>query len=175
MIMKPVALECVLGGPCKFKTVKLEFAQAFQLLELHMKYVHTPIVSNEEVNTSKHDDDLEDSYEIEELIGEKETSSNDEVDDNYAAPVEKLQSDFADVTSVRDDQNSGSQSLKTRNHNLHPVDVHQTNFADVTLVRDDRDPVKNHEACTSCGRKTHSSHRTSRRKFCSAWNKFCRL
>ena len=126
MIMKPVALECVLGGPCKFKTVKLEFAQAFQLLELHMKYVHTPIVSNEEVNTSKHDDDLEDSYEIEELIGEKETSSNDEVDDNYAAPVEKLQSDFADVT----------------------------------LVRNDRDPVENHKPCTSCGRKTHSSHRS---------------
>ena len=118
MIMKPVALECVLGGPCKFKTVKLEFAQAFQLLELHMKYVHTPIVSNEEVHTSKHDDDLEDSYEIEELIGDKETSSNDGVVDNDTAPVEKLPADFADVT----------------------------------LVRDDRDPVENHEPCTSCGR-----------------------
>ena len=76
---------------------------------------------------------------------------------------------------MRDDQSSGNQSLKTRNHNLHPVDVHPSNFADVTLVRDDRDAVENHEACTSCGRKTHSSHRPSRRKFCSAWNKFCRL
>ena len=126
MIMKPIALECVLGGPCKFKTIKLEFAKAFQLLELHMKYVHTPIVSNEEVNTSNHDDDLDDSYEIEELMGDKETCSNNEVDDNDAAPVEKLQSDFADVT----------------------------------LVRNDRDPVENHKPCTSCGRKTHSSHRS---------------
>ena len=123
--MIPVALECVLGGPCKFKTVKLEFAQAFQLLELHMKYVHTPIVSNEEVHTSKHDDQ-EDSYEIEELVGDKESISNDEIDDNDAAPVEKLRSDFGDVT----------------------------------LVRDDRVQVENHEPCTSCGRKTHSSHRS---------------
>ena len=99
MIMIPVALECVLGGTCKFKTVKLEFAQAFQLLELHMKYVHTTKVSDEEAHTSKHDDDLEDSYKIEELFNDTETRSNDEVHDNELAPVvEKLQSDFTDVT-----------------------------------------------------------------------------
>ena len=100
MIMTPVALECVLGGPCKLKTVKLEFAQAFQLLELHMKYVHTTKVSDEEAHTSKHDGDLEDSYKIEELFNDDtETRSNDEVHDNELAPVvEKLQSDFTDVT-----------------------------------------------------------------------------
>ena len=92
-----------------------------------MKYVHTTKVSDEEAHTSKHDDDLEDSYKIEELFNDTETRSNDEVGDNELAPVvEKLQSDFADVT----------------------------------LVRDDRDPVENHKPCTSCGRKTHSSHRS---------------
>ena len=62
-----------------------------------------------------------------------------------------------------------------------PVDEKlQSSFADVTLVCDDRDEeelhqVRNHEPCGSCGRKSHSSHRTSRRKWCPAWNKFCKL
>ena len=69
MIMKPVALECVLGGLCKFKTIKLEFAQAFQLLELHMKYLHTPKVSEEKDDIPKHGDDIEEvCYEVGELF-----------------------------------------------------------------------------------------------------------
>ena len=71
--MKPVALKCVLGGPCRYKTCKLEFSQAFQLLELHMKYLHTPKVSDEKVDISKYDGDLEDdNYKIEELFNDTE-------------------------------------------------------------------------------------------------------
>ena len=55
MMMKPVALQCVLGGSCQFRTIKLEFTQAFQLLELHMKYLHTPKVIIEKVDPTHHD------------------------------------------------------------------------------------------------------------------------
>ena len=174
--MKPVALECVLGGPCRYKTCKLEFAQAFQLLELHMKYLHTPKVSDEKVDLSKHDDDLEeDNYEFGELFNDTETRLEDERDIND--PVdEELQSDFADVTLVRDDHSPENQSSERGIHNSDPVDEElQSNFADVTSVRDDRDeedlhPVGNHHPCGSCGRKSHPSHRSSRRRLCPAWN-----
>ena len=139
--MKPVALECVLGGPCRYKTCKLEFAQAFQLLKLHMKYLHTPKVSDEKVDLSKHDDDSEeDNYEFGELFHDTETRLEDEIDIND--PVdEELQSNFADVTLVRDDRDE--------------EDLH---------------PVGNHHPCGSCGRKSHPSHRSSRRRLCPAWN-----
>ena len=178
--MKPVALKCVLGGPCRYKTCKLEFSQAFQLLELHMKYLHTPKVSDEKVDISKHDDDSEeDNYEFGELFNDTETSLEDEVDVNGTDQVDKeLQSNFANVTSVRDDRSPENQSFERRIHQPDPVDVVQTDLAEVTLARDDREEVElhlvgNHEPCGSCGRKSHSSHRSSRRRLCSAWNKSC--
>ena len=66
-MMKPVALQCVIGGSCKFWTIELEFAQAFQLLELHMKYFHTPKVIDERVDTVTNDNNAnveEEDYQI---------------------------------------------------------------------------------------------------------------
>ena len=156
--MKPVALQCVIGGSCNFRTMELEFAQAFQLLELHMKYLHTLRTSDERVDVSNHEENP--------------------VEDEAEPVVEKLQSDSADVTSVRDDRSIEIQKSETRNQDPNPVDTSQFNFSDVTLARNDsgqeeEHPVENHHPCGSCGRSSHSSHRSSRRKFCSAWNKLC--
>ena len=170
MIMKPVALHCVIGGFCKFKTIKLEFAQAFQLLELHMKYLHTLRTSDERVDISNHEENpVEDTFEIEQIDDGTETRPSDmEVSDEAEPVVEILQSDSADVTSVRDDRDVKYQGPKRKNHDSNPVDAFQDNFADVTLVPDDRDvvehPVGNHHPCGGCGETSHSSHRSSRRK-----------
>ena len=170
-MMKPVALQCVIGGSCKFWTIKLEFAQAFQLLELHMKYLHTPKVIDERVDDNNANEEEED-FEIAQPVDDIETRAHDE------EVIEELQSDFADVTSVRDDRSIEIQKSETRNQDPNPVDTSQFNFSDVTLARNDsgqeeEHPVENHHPCGSCGRSSHSSHRASRRKFCSAWNKFC--
>ena len=167
MIMKPVELQCVIGGPCKFKTIKLEFAQAFQLLKLHMKYLHSPKANGGRDEISNEEEDLEEeNFEIEQLYEETEEAKVKDL------VIEEIQSDFAGVTSVLDDRSTET-NLRRPNHDSKPVEVSRTNFADVTLVIDDRNPVETHKACDSCGRNGHSSHRTSRRKFCSAWNKFC--
>ena len=104
MIMKPVALHCVIGGFCKFKTIKLEFAQAFQLLELHMKYLHSPKANDERDDIPKHDEDLEveeDNFEIGQLFEETVAKPSDTEDVPKIDPVvEEIQSNFADVTSL---------------------------------------------------------------------------
>ena len=175
MIMEPVALQCVMGESCNFKTMRLEFAQAFQLLELHMKYLHTYKASDGRIDITNHDENLEEHiFEIEQQVGDTETRPSEmEVSDGTDPVVEKLQSDSADVTSVRDDR-----KVK-RIHYSNPVDDVQGNFANVTLVPDDReeakDPVGNHHSCGSCGGTSHSSHRSSRRKFCPGWDTFCKL
>ena len=175
--MKPVALQCVIGGSCNFRTMELEFAQALQLLELHLKYLHTLRTSDEKVDISNHEENpVEDTFEID---GTETIPSDMEVSDEAAPVVEKLQSDSADVTSVRDDRDVKYQGPKRKNHDSNPVDAFQDNFADVTLVPDDRDgvehPVGNHHPCGGCGGTSHSSHRSSRRKFCPGWNTFCQL
>ena len=106
MIMEPVALQCVMGESCKFKTMRLEFAKAFQLLELHMKYLHTFKASDERIDITNHDENPEeDTFEIEQQVDDTEGRQNDiEVSDRTDPVVEKLQSDSADVTSVRDDR-----------------------------------------------------------------------
>ena len=119
MIMKPVALHCVIGGFCKFKTIKLEFAQAFQLLELHMKYLHSPKAIDERDDIPNHDEDLEveeDNFEIEQLFEETVAKPSDtEGVPNIDPVVEEIQSKFADVTSVRNDQSTKS-NLRRANH-----------------------------------------------------------
>ena len=173
--MKPVALQCVIGGSCNFRTMELEFAQAFQLLELHMKYLHTFKASDGRNDITNYDENPEeDTFEIEQQVDDTETRPNDmEVSDRTDPVVEKLQSDSADVTSVRDDREV------RRIHFSNPVDNAQGNFADVTLVPDDRDevkdPVGSHHPCGGCGGTSHSSHRSSRRKSCPGWNQFCKL
>ena len=80
MIMEPVALQCVIGESCKFKTMELEFAKAFQLLELHMKYLHTFKVSDERIEITNHDEnpeDEEDDFEIEQQVGDTDTRPSD--------------------------------------------------------------------------------------------------
>ena len=174
-MMKPVALQCVIGESCNFKTMRLGFTQAFQLLELHMKYLHTFKTSEERIDITNHDENPEeDISEIEQQVGDKETRPSEmEVSDGTDPVVGKLQSDSVDVTSVRDDR-----EVK-RIHYSNPVDDVQGNFADVTLVPDDRDevedPVGNHHPCGGCGGTNHSSHRSSRRRFCPGWNTFCKL
>ena len=80
MNMKPVALECVIGGSCNFKTIELEFAQAFQLLELHMKYLHSPTANRDGDKISNHDDDPEeDNFESEHLKEERELEVSDTI------------------------------------------------------------------------------------------------
>ena len=175
MIMEPVALQCVMGESCKFKTMRLEFAQAFQLLELHMKYLHTFKASDEKIDITNHDENTEeDNFEIEQQVVDTEArTSSIEVSDRTDPVVEELQSDSVDVTSVRDDREV------RRIHFSNPVDNVQGNFADVTLVPDDRDevkdPVGSHHPCGGCGGTSHSSHRSSRRKSCPGWNQFCKL
>ena len=76
--MKPVALQCVIGGSCNFRTMELEFAQAFQLLELHMKYLHTLRTSDERVDTSNHEENpVEDTFEIEQIDDGTNTRPSD--------------------------------------------------------------------------------------------------
>ena len=73
MIMEPVALQCVMGESCKFKTMRLEFAQAFQLLELHMKYLHTFKASDERIDITNHDENTEeDNFKIEQQVADTE-------------------------------------------------------------------------------------------------------
>ena len=38
--MAPVRLPCVAGGACNFMTVELEYAQAKELLDTHLRYAH---------------------------------------------------------------------------------------------------------------------------------------
>ena len=179
--MKPVALKCVIGGSCQFRTMKLEFGQAFQLLELHLKYLHTLRTNDERIDISEHDEKtIEDNFEMEQPVDNTEPRSSDmEVSDEPDPVDEKFQSDSADVTSVRDDHSIENQGLRKRNHDRNPVDASQTNFADVTLASDDHDeinhPFEIHHPCGCCGGNNHSSNRASRRKFCPAWNKFCGL
>ena len=184
MIMKPVALQCVIGGPCKFKTIKLEFAQAFQLLVLHMKYLHSPKANDERDEILNHEENLEEgNLEIDQLFEETEEAKLNDIEEAVVHeddPVnEAKQSEFADVTSVRDDRDVRYQGSRRRIHYSNPVDNFQENVADVTLVPDDREevkhPVGNHHPCGGCGESSHSSDRASRRKFCPGWNKYCQL
>ena len=82
-MMKPVALQCVMGESCNFKTMRLEFAQAFQLLELHMKYLHSPKAIDERDDIPNHDEDLEveeDNFKIEQLFEETVAKPSDTED-----------------------------------------------------------------------------------------------
>ena len=178
MIMKPVALQCVIGGSCQFRTMNLEFGKAFQLLDLHMKYLHTLKANDERVDKSEHDKKTEeDNFVVEQPVDDTEFSSKVCVETDPV--VEKFQFDSADVTSVRDDRSVENRGLRKRNHERNPVDASQANFADVTLASDDREEVKHpfedHHSCNCCGGNSHSSHRASRRKFCPAWNNLCEL
>ena len=38
--MAPVRLPCVAGGACNFQTVELEYAQAKEILDAHLKHTH---------------------------------------------------------------------------------------------------------------------------------------
>ena len=172
MIMKPVALQCVIGGSCQFRTMKLEFGKAFQLLDLHMKYLHTLKANDERVDKSEHDKKTEeDNFVVEQPVDDTESSSKVCVETDPV--VEKSQSDSANVTSVSNDRSVENQGLRKRNHDRNPVDDSQANFPDVTLASDDHDEI-NHP-CGCCGGNNHSSNRASRRKFCPAWNKLCGL
>ena len=111
------------------------------------------------------------SRQVDQPVVEIETIASDE------EVIEKSESDFADVTSVRDDRRPEIQSPEGRNHESNPVDSSQSDFDDVTLVSDDdvqeEQPVENQLPCGSCGSYNHSSQRASRRKFYPAWNKSC--
>ena len=181
-------LPCLLGDDsCQFVTIQLEFSQAKEILEMHMKLVHpVPDLRSFECNNCEKDnatkDILEDKVDDETSCNvQNETAREDsEIFRDNSDPVESiqvakavevateedealLQSDIADVTLVRDDRDEvGRHSVEHHDDDLEADYVEK-------LFR----PVDRQATCRNCGSYEHSSKRYIRRRSCPAWNRYC--
>ena len=181
-------LPCLLGDDsCQFVTIQLEFSQAKEILEMHMKLVH-PVAdwrkfeceNCEKVNATK--DIIED--------GNNDKTSCNVLNETICEEVEIShdKSDPVDGIKVA----KASEAAAEEDEALQRVDI-----GDVTLVSDDRDKVDKHPVedfdddleaeyveelfrpvgkqvtCRYCGSYEHSSKRYIRRRSCPAWNRNC--
>ena len=171
---------------CSYQTQQLEFWQAKEILEMHMRLVH-PVTNHREdksdtcdrdTNTSS--DDLENdekalcSDATEDLTAENETPENDidnvnnddkDDTDHKSSTSEQIKSgkvDIAEVTSVADDRDHDfelfEEALEAENNVVKEI------FKPVGLL---------FSSCRSCGESDHTSERKIRRRSCPAWNIYC--
>ena len=95
--MMKIQLPCLLGGEsCQFLTIQLEFSQAKEILEMHMKLVH-PVPDCRKSKCDKCDRD-NDSKDI--IEDDDETSCN--VPDESVCDVSKPVRDNSDLNEYVD-------------------------------------------------------------------------
>ena len=186
------SLPCLLEeDTCRFRTIKLEFSKAKEILELHMKYVHERLELRNNCDSSERDTNKGDGKEITE-------DDMKAICDNE----DSQQGDTAEVTSATDDHEKDQKHFEAttaeRNSTTENEDSNPTNIADVTLVIDDRDKDQKHfeenvaveeifkpvvdeaftesvPSCRNCGSPDHTSQRKVRKRHCSAWNQYCKI
>ena len=133
--MMKVQLPCLLGDDsCQFITIQLEFSQAKEIIEMHMKLVHpVPVWRKFECDNCEKDNATKDI--IEDKVDE-ETSCNVQ-NDTVCEDSEIFQDNSEPVESV---QVAKAVKVATEEEEA----LLQSDIADVTSVRDDRDEVGNH-------------------------------
>ena len=188
--MKLFMLPCLLEEDCcRFRTIKLEFSKAKEILQMHMKHVHGRPDPNYKCDNCDRDTKISDSKEITEDNNEAE-AIGDGADNNEAIHTDNA------LERVDEDKDSNTARNST--------DENQDDIAKVTSVIDDHDKVKEHfeevqeiieadndvvdqifkpvqtftepvSSCRNCGSPDHTSQRKIRKRHCPAWNIICKV
>ena len=187
--MKLYNLPCLMEeDTCRFQTIQLEFCQAKELLEMHMVLVHgrpelrnkcdscdKDTKNNQEIIDSSFDDEMKAICdEVNEAVHNVpgysiESNATTAVSNTNEVNQVSVQTDIADVTSVRDDRDQDSKHFE------------EVKEAENDVVDEIFKPVGCEALtallprCRNCGSPNHSSERRVRRRHCSAWNKYCKF
>ena len=174
--MKLYMLPCLLEEDrCTFRTIKLEFFKAKEILEMHMKHVHERLDCICKGDNCDRDTNIGDDKEIIEDVKEAICDENNEalqnapelLDDKKASTAERdttnknetsLNDDIAEVTLVTDDRDNNQKHFKEVQDTLEA-----DNDAIEEIFKPDEVVTEPIPSCRNCGSPDHTSQRKIRR------------